>query len=201
MENYTVPSDEGRDRDFASLNSQEFTFPPQTDDAIDTSQISHTTDLPTPSNSGTREADIDTQGQMSLTTLRDNNNMNGEHPNDLSERESGVFSNFDFGNSFSISPGHHDPYATSFQVSQLLEAAKHKEHAARLLQEAAHCREYTVRSLLATQGAWAPGANQYPLETCPTSTQYAYDSEFDGWDWNQALCNGTTMGLPPITAT
>jgi hypothetical protein len=102
------------------------------------------------------QPDTGTYDQKSLMRLQNPSHVGFED----AEYQSGVISNYDFDESFPMPSVYPDTCTTSFQVTQLLEVAKHKEHAAQLLQEAAKCREYTVRSLLATQSAW--GVPPYP---------------------------------------
>jgi len=199
--NGSVPYDEGREHDFPSPVSHDFTFQLQTDDVVNDAQPSYTQRSPTHPLPAVTASNVDLNNQTSLVRMKDDPSENDGFVNNFMEQQNGVFSSLGSDDLFSNTSIPPDAYATNFQVTQLLEAAKHKEHAARLLQEAAYCREYTVRSLLATRGAWALSKSEYPLDTFSTPDQYAYSSELDGWNWNQTLCDGSTIDLPPaITA-
>lgn len=84
-----------------------------------------------------------------------------------------------------VSTVYENPYATNFQVMQLLEVARQKEHAARLLQEAAQCREYTVHSLLAEQGV--SNTQGYPYSSGAVSTALSCTYSLNSETWNSYL--------------
>jgi len=201
VEDYYPPRSEGFTENLTDLTSPEFIFDFQTENSSD-NQFQFTPESFTPPVPDDSLTDPDAQDQTSLTRIPSPSHMSCDYPNQDVEHHNGVMSNCDFGDSFSIPPFCPDTYTASFQVTQLLEVAKQKEHAARLLQEAARCREYTVHSLLSSQGAWGVHSSTYPFNSLPTESTHPHESIQETWDsrgtatWNSASTMATIL---PVT--
>jgi len=201
-EDYGPHRTEGFTENLTNSTSPDFIFDFQIENSID-NQFQFTPESftpPVPDDGGT---DPNAQDQTSLMTrISSPSPMNCDYPNQDVEYHSGAMSSCDFGDSFFMPPFCPDTYTASFQVTQLLEVAKQKEHAARLLQEAARCREYTVHSLLSSQGAWGVHSSSYPFNSLPTGSTHPHESIQETWDsrdtatWNSA---STMATISPVT--
>jgi hypothetical protein len=200
-EHYRPRGSEEFTQNSTNLTSPEFIFDFQNEASVD-SQFQFTPELLTPPMVDDSRADPDAQDQASLTRIPSPSYIDCDYLTQDVEYHNGLISNSDLGDSFSMPLFYPETCTTSFQVTQLLEVAKQKEHAARLLQEAARCREYTVHSLLSSQGGWGVHSSTYPFDSFPTGPTYPHDPNQGMWDsrgtaiWNSAPNMPTTL---PVT--
>jgi hypothetical protein len=194
-EDYGPLLHEGYNRSPIHLTDADFSLDVQAEANVN-NQFQPTPESFAPSVPEESQPDTGAHDQTSLMRLQNPSCVGFENPNKDAEYQCGVISNYDFNDSFSIPSVCPDTCAVSFQVTQLLEVAKHKEHAAQLLQEAAKCREYTVRSLLATQGVWGVPDSNYSFDTLSTASTYAYSMNQDPWGLQDTTVQNSTPSIP-----
>jgi len=191
----------GRDGSPIDLTNADFSLDIRAEADVE-NQFQFTPESFTPSVPKESQHDISAHDQKSLMRLESPSYVGFDHSNKDAEYQGGVISNYDFNESISIPPNCPDTCTASFQVTQLLEVAKQKEYAAQLLQEAAKCREYTVHSLLATQGAWGVHNGVHPFGTLPSASAYSYGSNQDLWDLQDTtIQNSASSMATPLPAT
>jgi len=161
--------------------SAEFVFDFQTEAGVD-DQFHFFPESPSPPTPEHRWSDTDAHDQTSLMNIASPPRIDCNYPTQDVEYQNGAISSYGFGDSSSMPLLCPDNYAVSFQVTQFLEVAKQKEHAARLLQEAAKCREYAVHSLLPPQSAWSVPSSTYSFDSFPTGATHSHGSDQVMWD-------------------
>jgi hypothetical protein len=199
-EDYHPLLDEGRDRSPIDLTNADFSLDVRAEADVE-NQFQFTPESFTPSVPKESQPDTGAHDQTSLMRLESPSYVGFDYPNKDADYQGGVISNYDFNESFSIPPNCPDTCTANFQVTQLLEVAKQKEHAAQLLLEAAKCREYTVHSLLVTQGGWGMHNSIHPFGTLPSASTYAYDLNQDLWGLQDAIVQNSAPSMAtPLSA-